>query len=84
MTVRKNFIFDDEIAKHLEELAKRENTTQTNIIKNMIEVKYQELQYQERLKAYNSIQMMPAGSLVDKSGEIISQESPISSDLCKN
>ena len=74
MTIRKNFIFDDEIAKHLEELAKRENTTQTNIIKNMIEVKYQELQYQERLKAYNSIQMMPAGSLVDKSIQSIKME----------
>lgn len=37
MTVRKNFLLNDEIAKHLELIAKKENTTQTNVIKNMIE-----------------------------------------------
>jgi len=41
MTVRKNFLLDEEIAQHLEEIAKKENTTQTNVIKNMIEEKYE-------------------------------------------
>ena len=55
MTIRKNFLLDDEIASHLEELAKKENTTQTNIIKNMIEEKYQEISVQEKLDALNQI-----------------------------
>lgn len=67
MTVRKNFILDDEIAKHLEEIAKKENTTQTNIIKNMIEEKYEEYSVQEKIDALNSIVPMPPGSLVGKS-----------------
>ncbi len=67
MTVRKNFLLDDEIARHLEELAKKENTTQTNIIKNMIEEKYKEQEMQKKLDALDSIIEMPPGSLVGKS-----------------
>lgn len=55
MTIRKNFLLDDDIAIHLEELAKRENTTQTNIIKNMIEEKYEEISVQDKLEAFNCI-----------------------------
>jgi len=51
MTIRKNFLLDEEVAKHLEELAKKENTTQTNIIKNMIEEKYEEYSVEEKLEA---------------------------------
>ena len=67
MTIRKNFLFDDKIAKHLEEIAKKENTTQTNIIKNMIEEKYQSISVQEKLEAFRSIVPMKEGSLVNKS-----------------
>ena len=55
MTVRKNFLLDEEIAKHLEEIAKRENTTQTDVIKNMIEEKYEEYSVQEKLEALDRI-----------------------------
>jgi len=55
MTVRKNFLLDDEIAKHLEEIAKKENTTQTNVIKNMIEERYQEYSREEKLAAFYKI-----------------------------
>ena len=55
MTIRKNFLLDDEIAIHLEELARRENTTQTNIIKNMIEEKYEEISMQGKLEAFDRI-----------------------------
>lgn len=55
MTIRKNFLLDETIAGHLEELAKRENTTQTNIIKNMIEDKYQDISVQEKLDAIDRI-----------------------------
>lgn len=74
MTIRKNFLLDDETAKHLEELAKKENTTQTNIIKNMIEEKYQEYSIQEKLEALHSIVPMPPGSLVGKSIQSIKAE----------
>jgi predicted transcriptional regulator len=74
MTVRKNFLLDDEIARHLEEIAKKENTTQTNVIKNMIEEKYQEYSVQEKLEALNSIIAMPPGSLVGKSIQSIKLE----------
>lgn len=66
MTVRKNFLLDEEIAMHLEEIAKKENTTQTNIVKNMIEQRYQEYSVQEKLEALKSIVPMPPGSLVGK------------------
>lgn len=74
MTVRKNFLLDDEIAKHLEEIAKKENKTQTDVIKNMIEEKYQEYSIQEKLEAFRSIIPLPPGALVDKSIQSIKEE----------
>ena len=50
MTIRKNFLLDDEIAQHLEELSKKQNLTQTQVIKNMIEEKYEEISIQEKLE----------------------------------
>ena len=74
MTIRKNFLLDDEIAKHLEELAKKENTTQTNIIKNMIEEKYQEYSVQEKLDALDRITNSCTGMFVGKSIQSIKTE----------
>lgn len=67
MTIRKNFLFSEEIAKHLEELAAKERVTQTDIIRDMIEERYQGLAREEKLKAFRSIIPMPSGSLVGKS-----------------
>jgi len=74
MTIRKNFIFDDEIAHHLEELATKQNITQTQVVKNMIEEKYQEVSVEEKLKAFRSIVAMPAGSLVGKSIQSVKEQ----------
>lgn len=74
MTVRKNFLLDEEIAKHLEEIAKKENKTQTDIIKYMIEEKYQKYSIQEKLEAFQSIISMPAGFLNGKSIQSIKEE----------
>ena len=74
MTIRKNFLLDKEIAKHLEELAKRENTTQTNVIKNMIEEKYQEISVQEKLDAIKVFAGSCPGMFVDKSIQSIKME----------
>ena len=55
MTIRKNFLLDEDIAQHLEQIAQKENATQTQVIKNMIEEKYQEISLQEKLAAFNSV-----------------------------
>ena len=65
MTVRKNFLLDDEIAKHLEEIAKKENKTQTDVIKNMIEERYQEYSIQEKLEAFHSLVGSMNGLIAD-------------------
>ena len=61
MTVRKNFIFDKETAEHLEELAKRDGKTQTQVVKDLIEDEYQIISKEEKLKAFYSF----AGSMPD-------------------
>lgn len=74
MTVRKNFLLDDEIAKHLEEIAKKENKTQTDIIKNLIEDKYQEYSVQEKLEAFYSFAGSCPGMFTDQSIQSIKEE----------
>jgi len=55
MTIRKNFLLNDDIAEHLETIAQRENTTQTNVIKNMIEERYEKYSAEEKLEALDKI-----------------------------
>ncbi len=43
MTIRKNFIFDEEVSQHLKDIADRENTTQTQVTKDLIEEKLEAL-----------------------------------------
>ncbi len=74
VTVRKNFLLDDEIAKHLEEIAKKEKTTQSEIIRRLIEEKYQEYLKLERLKAFKTIIPVEPGTLVGKSIQSIKEE----------
>ncbi len=54
MTMRKNFLFDEDIVLHLEKIAKRENSTQTQVIKNLIEEKYEIISIEEKLEALES------------------------------
>ena len=67
MTVRKNFIFDEETAEHLEKLAKRDGITQTKVVKNLIEEEYKEISIAEKLEILNSIAGSMNGQLVGKS-----------------
>lgn len=39
MTIRKNFLLDEEIVKHLQEIAKRQNSTQTDVITSIQSIK---------------------------------------------
>ena len=55
MTIRKNFLLENEVAKHLEEIAKKQNTTQTAVIKEIIEEKYMEISAKEKLEILNQL-----------------------------
>lgn len=55
MTVRKNFLLDDEIVEHLKKIAEREETNQTEVVRNLIEEKYKEIAKDERLEAFNRL-----------------------------
>ena len=51
-TVRKNFVFDEEVAMHLEELARESNQSMTSFVQEMIEEKYGSIKVKNRLKAF--------------------------------
>jgi len=51
-TVRKNFVFDEEVAIHLEELARESNQSMTSFVQEMIEEKYGSIKVKNRLKAF--------------------------------
>lgn len=55
MTVRKNFIFDSEIAKHIEEIAKLDGKTQTQVVQEAVEERYKEIRIQEKLALFDEI-----------------------------
>ena len=74
MTIRKNFVFDEEIAEHLKEIADRDGTTQTEIVRNLIEEKYQEISVQEKLEALHRIAGSANGLFVGKSVQSIKAE----------
>ena len=50
-TVRKNFVFDQKIAAHLEELAKASGKSMTALVQEMIEEAYQEIETRKKLEA---------------------------------
>jgi predicted CopG family antitoxin len=71
--VRKNFVFKADVAKHLEEIAKKEQKSMTAVIEELIEKKYQEISKEEKLKAFYSLDTFP-GAFVGKSIQTIKAE----------
>ena len=66
MTIRKNFIFDEETAYDIEEMAKEENITQTEVMKQAVKLLKQEKKRKKRLEALEKLAgSVPPGSLVD-------------------
>jgi len=53
MTVRKNFVFDEVVAAHLEEMAAREHKSQTALIQEMVEENYSEIEKRKKKKAFD-------------------------------
>ena len=65
MTIRKNFNFNEETAKYLEEKAKRDKKTQTQYLEELIEKDLREEKRKKRLDALDKLAgCVPAGSLV--------------------
>ncbi|MEA2028361.1 MAG: hypothetical protein U9N49_05250 [Campylobacterota bacterium] len=77
MSVRKNFIFDDEIASHLEQIATRKQKSQTQIIKELIEKEYQEVSKEKKLEAFYKF----AGSGTGLFGDLTIQEIKANRDV---
>jgi len=55
MTVRKNFNFDEQVARHLEEIARHEKKTMTEAVQEAIEEKYRRIFVKRRKKALQRI-----------------------------
>ena len=67
MTIRKNFLLDDEIAEHLKAIAERDGTNQTEVVRNLIEEKYLEISREEKLRALEEITGCANGLFLGKS-----------------
>jgi predicted transcriptional regulator len=65
LTVRKNFNFDETVAKHLEEIAKEEGKTQTQIAQEAIEERYRQMSNKKKLEIFDEIQDAFHGLLTD-------------------
>jgi predicted DNA-binding ribbon-helix-helix protein len=74
MNIRKNFLLDEEIVKHLEKIAESANTTQTGVLRNLIEEKYQTIKVKERLEAFQSIIKVPSGSFVGQTVQSVKSD----------
>jgi len=51
-TVRKNFVFHVEVARHLEELAQDQGQSMTSLVEELIEEKYKSKKVAKRLEAF--------------------------------
>ena len=70
MTIRKNFLFEQKIAEQLEEIAKAEGKTQTQIAQEAIEERYKKIKMKKKLEALERL----AGSLTGKIGDVDAKE----------
>lgn len=68
--VRKNFVFDQSVAEHLEELAKSMKTSLTKTIQELIEERYAQIEQKKKIEAAESI----VGSATGVFGEMSIQD----------
>jgi len=64
-TVRKNFVLEQKVANHLEELAKESDQSMTVLIAEMIEERYQKLRVQQRKEVLKQMDGFGTGLLTD-------------------
>jgi len=66
-TVRKNFVFDQEVAMHLEELAKESKQSMTSLVQEMVEERYKSVKVKKRLEAFEKFSGSANGLFTEKS-----------------
>jgi len=66
MTIRKNFNFNEEVAKHLEQIAKEEAKTQTQYLEELIENDLRKKRIAKKLEALEKLK----GSMTGKIGDV--------------
>ena len=49
VSIRKNFVFDEKVAKHLELLAKEHEISMTAVLQDMIEKAYSEIEKRKKI-----------------------------------
>lgn len=64
-TVRKNFVFDITIAKHLEELARETKQSMTAMVQELIEERYKQIKVKKRLALLEKMKGSANGMLTD-------------------
>jgi len=70
MTVRKNFLFEQSVAEHLEEIAKAEGKTQTQIAQEAIEERYKQISIKRKLETLDEIRDSFHGLLTEVDGKV--------------
>jgi len=65
MTVRKNFNFDEETARRLEELAKMQGKTQTEVVKEAVDEVYKHIERERKLALLEEVHDAFHGLLTD-------------------
>ena len=65
MTVRKDFLFRDEVARHLEEIARRQGKTQNEVVQEAIETTYSQSEKERKLEALEALKDSFHGELTD-------------------
>jgi predicted transcriptional regulator len=61
VTVRKNFVLDADVAKHLEEIAQDNNQSMTSLIEEMVEERYGSIKVKKRMQALANMKAFASG-----------------------
>ncbi len=73
-TIRKNFVLEAGVAKHLEEISRVAEQSMTYIVQEMIEERYKKIKVNKRLEALKRMSNSASGLLTDKSVQSIKSE----------
>ncbi|MEA1955300.1 MAG: hypothetical protein U9N02_02260 [Campylobacterota bacterium] len=75
--VRKNFVFDAEVASYLEELAKDTKKSMTALVQDIIRDRYKIVKAKKRLKALKQMDASFDGTIGDKSIQMIKADKDV-------
>ncbi|MEE9326076.1 MAG: hypothetical protein V3U71_02195 [Cocleimonas sp.] len=70
-TIRKNFVLEEGVANHLEELSQVCEQSMTYLVQDMIEERYKKLKVNKRMQALERMSNSASGLLTNKSVQSI-------------